>query len=221
MPDVKHLIAARAARELQDGDVVNLGIGIPTLVADYVPPEVSVFLHTENGLLGVGPTPAPQDVDPDLVNAGKAPVTQTPGASFFSSADSFAMIRGGHVDVAILGALQVDPYGRIANWSVPGQTIMGVGGAMDLLTGAKKIVVAMTHTARDGSSKIVAKASLPLTADRKVDVIITDLAVFQVGQKGLILTEVMPGSDLQTVKARTDAPFEVRLSENMRTASSL
>jgi len=172
MTDVKHLMARRAAQELRDGDIVNLGIGIPTFVADYIQENVDVYLYTENGLLGVGPTPLEAEIDEDLVNAGKLPVTELPGGSYFSSAESFAMIRGHHVDVAILGALQVDEDGRIAKWSVPDQTILGVGGAMDLLVGAKKIVVTMTDTARNCEAKIAEQCSLPVTSDRKVDLII-------------------------------------------------
>ncbi|MCL6516326.1 3-oxoacid CoA-transferase subunit B [Alicyclobacillus sp.] len=210
--DIKHRIAARAAQELRDGDVVNLGIGIPTLVADHLPPGVDVYLHTENGLLGVGPAPEEWAVDPDLVNASKRPVTQTPGCSYFASDQSFAMIRGGHVDVAILGALQVDAQGRVANWSVPGETVLGVGGAMDLLVGARRVIVTMSHITRDGQPKIVQNCSLPLTADRPVDLVITDLAVFRVMETGLVLTELMPGATLEQVRRRTAAQFEVQLA---------
>lgn len=211
MNDSKHRIAARAARELRDGDVVNLGIGIPTLVVEHLPPHVDVYMHTENGLLGVGPSPAPNQVDPDLVNAGKLPVTQVPGSSFFSSDASFAMIRGGHVDVAILGALQVDGMGRVANWSVPGQAILGVGGAMDLLIGAKRVIVTMNHTTRDGQPKVVAACTLPLTAERRIDMIITDMAVFAVHEEGLVLKELMPGVELNEVKQKTCASFTIDL----------
>ncbi|MBX5436005.1 MAG: 3-oxoacid CoA-transferase subunit B [Alicyclobacillaceae bacterium] len=207
--DVKHLIARRAAQELRDGDVVNLGIGIPTLVADYVPPGIDVFLHTENGLLGVGPAPAEGEADPDLVNAGKLPITETIGSAYFSSAESFAMIRGKHIDVAFLGALQVDGRGRIANWSVPGQTILGVGGAMDLLVGARRIIVTMIHTARDGSTKIVPELTLPITADRSADMIITDLATFAVEPEGLRLVDVAAGVSVDEVRAKTGVPFIV------------
>jgi 3-oxoacid CoA-transferase B subunit len=210
--DAKHRIAARAAKELRDGDVVNLGIGIPTLVADHIPAGIDVFIHTENGLLGVGPSPGLGDEDPDLVNAGKLPVTQEPGSSFFASDASFAMIRGGHVDVAILGALQVDQRGYVANWSVPGQAILGVGGAMDLLVGAKRVIVTMNHTTRDGQPKIVKACQLPLTAERPVDLVITELAVFRVTADGLVLTELMPGADLEEVRQKTDADFTVALS---------
>lgn len=208
MTDVRHEIARRAARELRDGDIVNLGIGIPTWVADYVPTGVDVFFHTENGLLGVGPAPSSGAIDPDLVNAGKLPVTETVGSSFFSSADSFAMIRGQHVDVAFLGALQVDGRGRVANWSVPGQTILGVGGAMDLMVGAKRIIVTMTHTDRDGKPKIVEHCTVPLTAERSADVIITDLATFSVGPHGLTLTELAAGVDVDEVRQKTGVGFD-------------
>ncbi|WDL95913.1 3-oxoacid CoA-transferase subunit B [Alicyclobacillus sp. ALC3] len=211
MPDVKHAIAARAAQELCDGDVVNLGVGIPTLVANYVPNTVTVHLHTENGLLGVGPSPSQEDVDPDLINAGKVPVTEVVGSSFFSSADSFAMIRGGHIDVAILGALQVDEQGRVANWTVPGKPILGVGGAMDLLVGARKVIVTMTHTAQDGTPKLVKRCTLPVTAERRVNFIVTDLAVFEVRRTDLALIELQPGAELKTVQRLTDAHFLVEL----------
>ena len=211
MPDVKHAIAARAALELCDGDVVNLGVGIPTLVANHVPDAITVHLHTENGLLGVGPSPSQEHVDPDLINAGKLPVTEAVGNSFFSSADSFAMIRGGHIDVTILGALQVDVQGRVANWAVPGKPILGVGGAMDLLVGARKVIVTMTHTAQDGTPKIVEHCTLPVTAQRRVNLIVTDLAVFEVRKTGLALIELQPGTDIETVQRLTDAPFLVEL----------
>lgn len=215
MVDRKQKIAMRAAKELSDGDVVNLGIGIPTLVADYVPAGIDVFMHTENGLLGVGPTPSPEEIDPDLVNAGKHPVTETIGSSFFSSADSFAMIRGHHIDVAILGTLQVDAHGRIANWSVPGKAILGVGGAMDLLVGAKKVIVTLTHTSNNGESKIVERCTLPITAERKVDMIITELAVFTVGSEGLVLVELMPDVDIEEVKQKTGASFQISLTASV------
>jgi len=204
--DPKVLIARRAAQELKSGDIVNLGIGIPTLVVDFLPEDLHVFIHTENGMLGVGPTPE-GDADPDLINAGKLPITEQIGCSFFSSADSFAMIRGGHIDVAILGSLQVDGKGRVANWSVPGQAILGVGGAMDLLVGAKRVIVTMNHTTRDGQPKIVETCTYPLTAERPVDLIITELAVFAVERDGLVLKELMPGATLEEVRAKTGAKF--------------
>lgn len=205
--DSKHLIAARAAKELSDGDIVNLGIGIPTLVVEHLEEDVDVYLHTENGLLGVGPTPFEDEVDPDLVNAGKLPVTEAVGSSFFGSDASFAMIRGGHIDVAILGALQVDSNGYIANWSVPGQAILGVGGAMDLLVGAKRVIVTMNHTTRDGQPKLVDTCELPLTARRRVDTIITELGVFHVRDEGLVLSELMPGATIEDVRKHTHANF--------------
>lgn len=211
MPDAKNQIAARAAIELADGDVVNLGVGIPTLVANHIPEDYTVHLQTENGLLGVGPSPSADDVDPDLINAGKLPVTQTVGSSFFDSAESFAMIRGRHIDTAILGALQVDELGRVANWAVPGKAILGVGGAMDLLVGAKRVIVAMTHTANDGQPKIVRRCTLAVTAERRIDVIITELAVFRFRADGLTLTELAPGVNLQQVRAATEPDFHVDL----------
>lgn len=203
-------IARRIARELRAGDLVNLGVGIPTLVADFIPEKESqVFLQTENGLLGVGPSPAPGTEDLNLVNAGKLPVTEESGASYFSSAQSFAMIRGRHIDVAILGVLQVDRYGRIANWAIPGKTILGVGGAMDLLVGAKKIIVATTHLTKDGQPKIVSECTYPLTGSRSVDLIFTDYATFSVDADGLILEELMPGITLEQMRLGTGAPFRL------------
>lgn len=210
MRDIKRMIAQRAAQELKSGDIVNLGIGIPTLVVDYLPADLDVYIHTENGMLGVGPSPD-GEADPDLVNAGKLPITEDIGCSFFSSAESFAMIRGGHIDVAILGSLQVDGKGRVANWSVPGQAILGVGGAMDLLVGAKRVIVTMNHTTRDGQPKIVETCTYPLTAERQVDLIITELAVFGVEQDGLVLKELMPGATLEEVKAKTGAKFNTAI----------
>ncbi|MBD1382308.1 3-oxoacid CoA-transferase subunit B [Metabacillus arenae] len=212
MKDIKGLIAERAAEELQDGNIVNLGIGIPTLVVEHLPKDVSVYMHTENGLLGVGPSPTENEIDQDLVNAGKLPVTEEIGSSFFSSDESFAMIRGGHIDVAILGALQVDEKGRVANWSVPGQAILGVGGAMDLLVGAKRIIITMNHSTRNGESKIVDTCTLPLTAERSIDMIITELAVFTLTKDGLVLKELMPGVTLEEVKAKTAANFIIELN---------
>lgn len=203
-------IARRIAKELASGDLVNLGIGIPTLVADFISENnVKVFLQTENGLLGVGPSPLPGTEDPNIVNAGKLPVTEEIGASYFSSADSFAMIRGGHIDVAILGILQVDRFGRIANWAVPGRNILGVGGAMDLLVGAKKIIVAATHLTKDGKPKIVGDCTYPLSGSRKVDLVFTDYATFSVDDDGLVLEEIMPGITLEQVRFATEAPFRL------------
>lgn len=203
--DVQHLIAKRAAKELTGPCTVNLGIGIPTLVAEYIH-EDTIFLHTENGLLGVTDVEE-KDIDPNLVNAGKLPVGEAIGASYFNSADSFAMIRGGHVDAAILGVLQVDQTGVIANWAVPGKNIMGVGGAMDLLVGAKKVIVTTTHTDKNGKSKILKECTYPITSTRSVDVIITDLAVFEVVDKQLKLIELMPDVTIEEVREKTEAEF--------------
>ena len=208
----KHVIAKRAGLALEDGDIVNLGIGIPTLVADFVPEGIKVYLHSENGILGVGPTPQPVEIDKNLVNAGKLPVTVEEGASFFDSASSFAMIRGGHVDVSILGVLQVDEKGRVANWAVPGKSVLGVGGAMDLLEGSRKVIVTTLHTTKEGESKIVKELQYPITSLRKVDLIITELAVFEVDEEGLVLIEVLPGQTIESVKAKTDARFRIALS---------
>lgn len=208
----KEIIARRAAKALVDRDIVNLGIGIPTLVADFVPSDIEVFLHSENGILGVGPSPKPEQLDKNLVNAGKVPVTVEVGASFFDSASSFAMIRGGHVDVSILGVLQVDEKGRVANWAVPGKGILGVGGAMDLLEGSRKIIVTTLHTTKEGQSKIVKKLQYPMTSERKVDFIITELAVFEVNGEGLVLIETAPGITIEHVKKHTEANFKVSLN---------
>jgi 3-oxoacid CoA-transferase len=206
-------MARRALRELQPGDVVNLGIGIPTLVADLITPGHGVNLHTENGMLGVGPAPKDGGALDYPVNAGKVPVTALPGASYFDSADSFGMIRGGHVDVAVMGGLQVDAAGNLANWAVPGKPLLGVGGAMDLAGGAKRLIVTLTHTDPDGTPKIVPECTLPLTARGKVDMIITDRAVFEFMDGVLTLTELMPGATLEEVRATTGARFQERLAE--------
>ena len=202
---MKELIARRAARLLEPGWVVNLGIGIPTLVSRYLDPD-RIHLHTENGLLGVGPPPDGRP-DPDLIDAGKQPVTRRPGASFFDSAASFAMIRGGHIHAVLLGALQVDAQGRVANWAVPGEPVLGVGGAMDLITGAGTVIVLMTHTTRAGEPKLVPACTLPLTALRPADFVVTELATFRVEPDGLVLVERAPGVTREAVRSRTAAPY--------------
>jgi 3-oxoacid CoA-transferase len=204
-------MARRALAELRTGDVVNLGIGIPTLVADLITPEHGIILHTENGMLGVGPAPETGGAMDYPVNAGKQPVTALPGSSYFDSAMSFAMIRGGHVDVAIMGGLQVDEAANLANWAVPGEPLLGVGGAMDLASGAKRLVITMTHTTRNGEPKIVPELTLPLTARHAVDTVITDLAVFKFLDGQLTLVELMPGAALEQVQASTSARFAVSL----------
>lgn len=205
--DVRMVMAERALQELKRGDVVNLGVGIPTLVADLITPEHGIILHTENGMVGVGPSPEDGGALEYPVNAGKIPVTALPGSSYFDSADSFAMIRGGHVDVAIMGGLQVDEAGNLANWSVPGKPLLGVGGAMDLAVGARRLIITMTHTERSGEAKIVPSCTLPLTGHGVVAMVITDLAVFEFVGGQLTLTELMPGATLEQVRAGTTAAF--------------
>ena len=216
--DPRHRIAARAAQELRPGEVVNLGIGIPNLIPRFLGADANVFVHTENGLLGVGPPPAEDELDEDLIDAAKRPVTALPGAAYFDSAQSFAMIRGGHVDTAVLGALQVSERGDIANWAVPGKDVLGVGGAMDLVVGARRVIVTMTATSSTGEPKIVERCSFPLTAAAAVDTIVTELCVFHRRDGRLCLTELLDDATVDDVKAVTTARFSVDEALAVRTA---
>jgi 3-oxoacid CoA-transferase subunit B len=210
--DVRTSIAARAAQELRPGEIVNLGIGIPNLIPGLLGGK-DVFLHTENGLLGVGPRPGEDELDPDLIDAAKQPVTALVGAAYFDSAQSFAMIRGGHVDVAVLGALQVSVSGDIANWAVPGKDVLGVGGAMDLVVGARRVIVTMTATSSTGEPKVVSECTYPLTARGAADVVVTEFSVFRLRSGALVLTELLGDATVEQVRAATGAPFEIDLED--------